>query len=120
MRARHDALIAGYYDDPEATRRLFRDGWCYTGDHACWTDDGQLIFKGRADDMMIFDGINIYPMEIETCLQQSCPQGSCVVRTWSPSAHPLPTHPRSSSYRPSPGRGRSWPACWSDRRRRER
>jgi fatty-acyl-CoA synthase len=70
VRARHDALIEGYFDDPEATARLFRGGWCYTGDHACWSDDGQLIFKGRVDDMMVFDGINIYPMEIETCLQE--------------------------------------------------
>jgi len=40
----------------------------YPGDLGVLTDDEQLIFKGRADDMMLFDGINIYPAEIEAVL----------------------------------------------------
>jgi fatty-acyl-CoA synthase/long-chain acyl-CoA synthetase len=68
VRARNAAMVSGYHDDPEADRGFFRNGWFYPGDLACWSADGQVIFKGRADDMMIFDGINIYPIEIENCL----------------------------------------------------
>jgi acyl-coenzyme A synthetase/AMP-(fatty) acid ligase len=68
IRGRHSGMIAGYLDDPEADRRSFRDGWFYPGDLGCWSADGQVIFKGRADDMMIYNGMNVYPTEIETCL----------------------------------------------------
>jgi acyl-CoA synthetase (AMP-forming)/AMP-acid ligase II len=70
VRARNDSAVSGYYDDAEADRRFFRGGWFYPGDLACWSADGQVIFKGRADDMMIVDGINIYPVEIENLLQE--------------------------------------------------
>jgi acyl-CoA synthetase (AMP-forming)/AMP-acid ligase II len=63
-------MIASYFDDAAADERFFRNGWFHPGDLACWSGDGQLIFKGRADDMMIFDGINIFPGEIESCLQE--------------------------------------------------
>jgi acyl-CoA synthetase (AMP-forming)/AMP-acid ligase II len=57
-----------YHDDAEATATAFRGGWFYPGDLGMLTDEGQLIYKGRADDMMLFDGINIYPAEIEGVL----------------------------------------------------
>jgi D-alanine-D-alanine ligase-like ATP-grasp enzyme len=43
----------------------FHEGWFYTGDLAEWTPDGQLVHCGRADQLMIMNGINIYPAEIE-------------------------------------------------------
>jgi acyl-coenzyme A synthetase/AMP-(fatty) acid ligase len=68
IRARHAPMIESYFDDPALDARCFRDGWFHPGDLACWSEDGQVLFKGRVDDMMIFHGVNIYPAEIEHCL----------------------------------------------------
>lgn len=70
LRIQAPFLIDGYLDDPEMTAEYFRDGWFYPGDLGAWSPDGQLVFKGRADDMMLLDGINIYPAEIEQTLIQ--------------------------------------------------
>jgi acyl-coenzyme A synthetase/AMP-(fatty) acid ligase len=69
IRVRYDGMISAYYDDAELTRRTLRNGWFHPGDLACWSRQGYVIFKGRADDLMILDGIKIYPAEIEFCLQ---------------------------------------------------
>jgi acyl-CoA synthetase (AMP-forming)/AMP-acid ligase II len=68
VRVRAPGTVAAYHDDDEATAKAFRGGWFYPGDLGMLAADEQLTFKGRADDMMIFDGINIYPAEIETVL----------------------------------------------------
>lgn len=60
----------GYFDDEAATTANFRNGWYYTGDLGAMTPDGCLIHHGRADDLMVFDGINIAPAEIENVLLQ--------------------------------------------------
>jgi acyl-CoA synthetase (AMP-forming)/AMP-acid ligase II len=53
-----------------ATASTFRDGWFEPGDLATLDVDGQLVIHGRADDMMIMNGINIYPVEIERILER--------------------------------------------------
>lgn len=63
-----DQIIHAYLDDEPATRKAFREGWFFPGDLGYLTDNGQLIYCGRSDNMMIFNGINIYPIEIEQCL----------------------------------------------------
>lgn len=63
-----DEIIDAYLDDEQATRKAFREGWFIPGDLGYLTDNGQLIYCGRSDNMMIFNGINIYPIEIEQCL----------------------------------------------------
>jgi acyl-coenzyme A synthetase/AMP-(fatty) acid ligase len=68
VRARSAAMIAEYLDDPAETGRVFRDGWFHSSDLAEFTPGGALIHHGRADDLMIFDGINIHPAEIENAL----------------------------------------------------
>lgn len=68
IRIRAPGAVDSYFDDAEATMKAFRGGWFYPGDLGALTEDEQLIFKGRADDMMLFDGINIYPAEIEAVL----------------------------------------------------
>lgn len=65
IRIRSRGMVQYYIDDAEATAKAFRNGWFYPGDVGRMTQDGQLIFLGRADHMMIRDGINIYPAEIE-------------------------------------------------------
>jgi D-alanine-D-alanine ligase-like ATP-grasp enzyme len=68
VRVKSPAQVAGYYRQEDHER--FRDGWFYPGDLARWSGDGQLVHCGRADQMMIMNGINIYPAEIERVLEQ--------------------------------------------------
>ena len=68
LRARTPWMVRGYVDDPEETQRAFRDGWFDTKDLVEMRADGELIHHGRADDVMIYDGMNIEPAEIEGVL----------------------------------------------------
>ncbi len=68
VRVRSAGAVDGYLNDEEATAKAFVDGWFYPGDMAKLTDKGALIHYGRSDGVMIFDGINIYPVEIEECM----------------------------------------------------
>lgn len=70
VRVRGPGVITEYLENTEASGKAFRQGWFYPGDFACFTAEGALILKGRTDDMMIFDGMNIYPAEIENVLIQ--------------------------------------------------
>jgi long-chain acyl-CoA synthetase len=66
--ARGDVVMAGYWNDPEATARTLRGGWLHTGDIGAFDEDGFLTLKDRAKDMIISGGSNIYPREIEEVL----------------------------------------------------
>lgn len=66
---RAKGIFSGYLNEPEATAKAFDGDWYRPGDHGYLTPDGALVFKGRSDDMMIFDGISIYPREIEQVLE---------------------------------------------------
>ena len=59
------AVFAGYYQNPEANRKSFRDGWFRTGDLGHMDDAGFLYITGRESDMFISGGSNVYPREIE-------------------------------------------------------
>lgn len=65
---RSDVCMSGYWDNPEATAKALRDGWLYTGDMGCASDDGYLSLKDRSKDLIISGGMNIYPREIEEVL----------------------------------------------------
>jgi acyl-coenzyme A synthetase/AMP-(fatty) acid ligase len=52
IRVRIDALMTGYLDDEEASRKYFRDGYFYTGDIGMWRDDGRLGLFGRTSDVI--------------------------------------------------------------------
>jgi fatty-acyl-CoA synthase len=58
-------VFAGYYDNPEANEKAFRDGWFRTGDLGHMDDEGFVYITGRASDMYISGGSNVYPREIE-------------------------------------------------------
>lgn len=62
------AVFAGYYDNPEANAKAFRDGWFRTGDLGHLDAEGFLYITGRASDMYISGGSNVYPREIEEIL----------------------------------------------------
>jgi fatty-acyl-CoA synthase len=59
------AVFAGYYDNPEANGKAFRDGWFRTGDLGHMDEQGFVYITGRASDMYISGGSNIYPREVE-------------------------------------------------------
>ena len=59
------AVFAGYHDNPEANAKAFRDGWFRTGDLGHMDENGFLYITGRASDMYISGGSNVYPREIE-------------------------------------------------------
>jgi acyl-CoA synthetase (AMP-forming)/AMP-acid ligase II len=61
---RGPSATRGYFDNPEATARLFRDGWLDTGDRA-YIADGEIYITGRIKEMIIRGGRNIYPYELE-------------------------------------------------------
>ncbi|VDS07840.1 Long-chain-fatty-acid--CoA ligase FadD13 [Paracoccus haematequi] len=59
------AVFAGYYQNPEANAKSFRDGWFRTGDLGHMDEEGFVYITGRQSDMFISGGSNVYPREIE-------------------------------------------------------
>src|SRR5690606_9513558 len=55
----------GYWQQPEQTARVLRDGWFWTGDLAYADEGGYLYIVDRAKDMIISGGENIYSAEVE-------------------------------------------------------
>lgn len=68
IRMKTPCMLDGYADRSLPDNANFRDGWFYTGDVGYLAEDGQLVHLGRGDQLMIFNGINIYPAEIEQTL----------------------------------------------------
>lgn len=62
--------MEGYADDAAATDEIRRDDWLTVDDLGYLDDDGYLFLTGRARDMVISGGVNIYPVEIENTLTQ--------------------------------------------------
>jgi fatty-acyl-CoA synthase len=62
-------IMAGYFRDPEATAACMKDGWLDTGDMA-YMKDGSLYIVGRAKDMIIINGKNHWPQDIEWAIEQ--------------------------------------------------
>lgn len=61
-------VMRGYWNRPEETARVLRDGWLWTGDLAREDADGILRLAGRSKDMLICGGFNIWPQEVEAAL----------------------------------------------------
>jgi acyl-CoA synthetase (AMP-forming)/AMP-acid ligase II len=64
--------MLGYWNDPVETEHKIKDGWLYTGDLFSRDAEGFYNFRGRADDMIVSGGENIYPREVEEVLYR-CP-----------------------------------------------
>jgi acyl-CoA synthetase (AMP-forming)/AMP-acid ligase II len=62
------AATAGYWDDPDATRAAFSDGWLDSGDVMRADGEGYYFFCGRRKQIIVHDGSNICPQEIENAL----------------------------------------------------
>jgi fatty-acyl-CoA synthase len=66
--ARGNVVMAGYYNDPEATARCMGDGWFHTGDAAVVHPDGYVQITDRLKDVIISGGENISSVEVEAML----------------------------------------------------
>jgi acyl-CoA synthetase (AMP-forming)/AMP-acid ligase II len=65
---RGPGVFAGYYNNPDATAKAFAHGWFHTGDLGHMDREGFVFITGRASDMYISGGSNVYPREIEELL----------------------------------------------------
>ncbi len=63
-----DSVMAGYWNNPQATAAAIQDGWLFTGDVGSLDADGFLTLKDRSKDLIISGGSNIYPREVEEAL----------------------------------------------------
>ena len=85
---RNPAVTKGYHQLPERSARVLHDGWYDSGDVMTRDESGFFYFVGRADDMFVCSGENIYPGEVELMLEKHPQiQQACVV--------PLPDEERS-------------------------
>jgi acyl-CoA synthetase (AMP-forming)/AMP-acid ligase II len=66
--ARGNVIMAGYYNDPEATEQALRGGWFHTGDAAVVHSDGYVEIRDRLKDVIISGGENISSVEVEGVL----------------------------------------------------
>jgi long-chain acyl-CoA synthetase len=76
---RSDCVMAGYWNNPEATARAKRGGWLHTGDVGAMDAQGFLSIKDRSKDLIISGGSNIYPREIEEVLLRHPAVAECSV-----------------------------------------
>ncbi len=65
---RGEAVMKGYWRDPEASAHTLRGGWLHTGDLGSFDDEGFLTLRDRSKDLIISGGANIYPREVEEVL----------------------------------------------------
>jgi len=63
--AKGDNIMKGYYNDPEGTEAVLKNGWLYTGDLATIDDDGFIYVVGRSKNIIKSGGYRISPNEIE-------------------------------------------------------
>jgi long-chain acyl-CoA synthetase len=69
LHMRNPAVMTGYLNLPEKTAKVLDDGWYNSGDLMRRDENGFYYFVGRADDMFVCSGENIYPVEVETMLE---------------------------------------------------
>lgn len=71
LRVRGPSVMRGYFRDPQATRAVLDDeGWLNTGDLARLDADDQLHIVGRAKELIIRSGFNVYPPDVEAVLNE--------------------------------------------------
>ncbi len=63
-------VMLGYWQKPEETRNMLREGYLYTGDIGYMDKEGFFYIVDRKKDMMIVEGFNVYPREVEEILYQ--------------------------------------------------
>jgi len=72
-------VMLGYWNKPEETRHVLRDGWVYTGDIGREDEDGYFYIVDRKKDMLIYKGYNVYPRDLEEILAKHPAVQQCAV-----------------------------------------
>ncbi|MBN9089853.1 MAG: fatty acyl-AMP ligase [Reyranella sp.] len=62
------SIMPGYFQEPEASREVLSDGWLDTGDLG-YTLNGEIVVTGRAKDLIIVNGRNVWPQDIEWAIE---------------------------------------------------
>lgn len=71
IKAKAPTVMQGYYQNDEATKKVLKDGWFYTGDLGYFDKDGFLFITGRKKDVIVLkNGKNIYPEELEILINK--------------------------------------------------
>ncbi len=70
LHTRNPGVMLGYHNLPAESAKALKDGWLDTGDILRRDADGWFYFVGRADDMFVTGGENIYPGDVETMLER--------------------------------------------------
>ena len=81
IRVETDASVNRYLNDPEASRRMFRDGWFYPGDVAEMIDANTIKLVGRVDELLNIRGVKIAPQYLEENLVRALPVNDVCLTT---------------------------------------
>ena len=68
--AKGENIMLGYLQDPDATRRVLRNGWLHTGDLATVEADGRILLYGRGSVSINSGGEKVFPEEVESVLKE--------------------------------------------------
>jgi len=80
VQVRGENVFQGYWQDPQRTQESFADGWYLTGDLGSLDKDGYVYLHGRKKDMIVLaNGLNVYPEDVENALKASATVKDCVV-----------------------------------------
>ena len=77
--ARGPMVMAGYWNQPEQTAQVLRDGWMHTGDGGRMDEDGFVYVVDRIKDMVVTGGENVYSAEVENTIAQLPQVSMCAV-----------------------------------------
>jgi long-chain acyl-CoA synthetase len=84
-------VMAGYFNKPEETAAVLKDGWLFTGDIGRFDEDGFLYITDRKKDLIIYKGYNVYPRDLEDVIfKHPAVQQCAVVGKPDPDAGELP------------------------------
>jgi len=72
-------VMKGYWQRPDETARVLRDGWLATGDIAKMDEDGYIHIVDRKKDMILVSGFNVYPNEVEAVIATHPAVADCAV-----------------------------------------
>jgi len=67
---RAPTLMIGYWNRPQQTAEALRDGWLHSGDIGIVDEDGHIYIRDRVKDMIVANGYNVYPKEVENALAE--------------------------------------------------
>jgi acyl-CoA synthetase (AMP-forming)/AMP-acid ligase II len=77
--ARGPMVMAGYWNKPEQTAEVLRDGWMHTGDGGVMDESGYVYVVDRLKDMIVTGGENVYSAEVENAITQLPQVSMCAV-----------------------------------------